>query len=76
VRIPLLSEEADLGVSDRGPWLSVVEAARYAGWQCANGRAPESFYRLARRIGFKLHGKWRIHRDDLDAHIRRCGGAF
>jgi hypothetical protein len=53
------------------PWLSVVEAARHAGWPCKNGRAPQSFYDLAKRIGSKVNGKWRIHVDDLDAEIRR-----
>ena len=57
-----------------GPWLSVVEAARHAGWPCKNGRAPQSFYDLAKRIGSKFNGKWRIHVDDLDAEIRRCLG--
>jgi hypothetical protein len=55
----------------RGPWLTIVEAARYAGWPCRNGRAPASFYELAQRIGMKLNNKWRIRRDDLDAEIRR-----
>jgi hypothetical protein len=53
------------------PWLSVVEAARHAGWPCRNGRAPQSFYNLAKRIGSKVNGKWRIHVDDLDAEMRR-----
>lgn len=55
----------------RGPWLTVVEAARYAGWPCPTGRAPASFYEIAQRIGVKLHGKWRIHVDDLDGEMRR-----
>jgi hypothetical protein len=54
-----------------GPWLSVVDAARHAGWPCPNGRAPASFYVLAARIGVKLNGKWRVHVDDLDAELRR-----
>ena len=53
------------------PWLSVVEAARHAGWPCKSGRAPQSFYDLAKRIGSKVNGKWRIHVNDLDAEIRR-----
>ena len=55
----------------RGPWLSVVEAARHAGWRCPNDRAPASFYELAQRIGVKINGKWRVHVDDLDAELRR-----
>jgi hypothetical protein len=62
---------ADSQPAHQRPWLSVVEAARYAGWPCRNGRAPQSFYDLAKRIGSKVNGKWRIHVDDLDAEIRR-----
>jgi hypothetical protein len=62
------SEPASLA---RGPWLSVVEAARHAGWRCPNDRAPASFYELAQRIGVKINGKWRVHVDDLDAELRR-----
>jgi hypothetical protein len=54
----------------RGPWLSVVDAARHAGWRCPNDRAPASFYELAKRIGVKINGKWRVHVDDLDAELR------
>ena len=57
--------------SHRGPWLTVVEAARYAGWPCPADRAPASFYEIAQRIGVKINGKWRIHVDDLDGEIRR-----
>jgi len=53
----------------RGPWLSIVRAAEYAGYACENGRAPNSFYRVAREIGHKLNGQWRIHVDELDAYI-------
>jgi len=56
-----------------GPWLSVVDAARYAGWPCTSGRAPQSFYEVAARIGCKVNGKWRIHIDDLETEIRSHG---
>ena len=78
--VPTINPEDECGPSgDSGtsppqpgaPWLSVVEAARHAGWPCANGRAPASFYDLAQRVGVKFNGKWRIHRDDLDAEMRR-----
>jgi hypothetical protein len=62
---------ADSQPDHHRPWLSVVEAARHSGWPCQNGRAPQSFYDLAKRIGSKVNGKWRIHIDDLDAEIRR-----
>ena len=56
------------------PWLSVVQAARHCGWPCRNGRAPASFYELADRIGYKIHGQWRIHIEDLDGYIRASRG--
>lgn len=52
------------------PWVGIVDAARYAGYRCPNGRAPGSFYVVAQRIGHKLNGQWRFHRDDLDEYIR------
>jgi hypothetical protein len=52
------------------PWLDIVAAARWACYACPNGRAPNSIYTLAARIGHKLNGQWRIHRDDLDAALR------
>ena len=57
----------------RSPWLSVVDAAKHAGWKCSNDRAPQSFYDLAHQIGSKVNGKWRIHVDDLDTWIRSHG---
>jgi hypothetical protein len=50
--------------------LSVVEAAKRAGYECANGRAPERIYTLARQIGRKRGTAWIIHADDLDRAIR------
>jgi hypothetical protein len=52
------------------PWMTVVDAARYAGFPCTNGRAPNSFYDIANAIGYRLHGRWLIARADLDAYIR------
>jgi hypothetical protein len=52
------------------PWMTVVDAARYAGFPCTTGRAPNSFYAVARKIGYRLHGRWVIARTDLDAYIR------
>lgn len=69
--VPDPATVADSQSANLRPWLSVVEAARHAGWPCENGRAPQSFYDLAKRIGSKVNGKWRIHVDDLDAEIRR-----
>jgi hypothetical protein len=63
--------EREERLGDRRPWLSVVEAGRYAGWTCENGRAPASFYELAARIGVKFNGKWRIHVADLGAEMRQ-----
>jgi hypothetical protein len=50
--------------------MTVLEAARYAGYPCDNGRAPNSFYTLAERIGHLFNGRWLIDRDELDAYIR------
>jgi hypothetical protein len=52
------------------PWLSVVEAAKRAGYDCPNGRAPERVYALARQIGRRRGAAWIIHADDLDQAIR------
>jgi hypothetical protein len=52
------------------PWLTVVEAARRAGYACPNGRAPERIYTLARQIGRRRGAAWVIHVDDLDQAIR------
>jgi hypothetical protein len=46
--------------------MTVLEAARYVGFPCANGRAPNSFYEIAKKIGYRFHGRWLIARDDLD----------
>lgn len=51
-------------------WMTVVEAAQYVGYACTNGRAPNSFYAVAKNIGHFFNGKWLIDRDDLDAYIR------
>jgi hypothetical protein len=50
--------------------MTVVDAARYAGFPCTNGRAPNSFYKVAEKIAYRFHGRWLIARDDLDAYIR------
>ena len=52
------------------PWLSVVEAAKRAGYDCPNERAPERVYALARQIGRRRGAAWIIHADDLDQAIR------
>jgi hypothetical protein len=52
------------------PWLTVVEAAKRAGYDCPNGRAPERIYALARQIGRRRGSAWIIHADDLDQAIR------
>jgi hypothetical protein len=50
--------------------MTLVDAARYVGYPCANGRAPNSFYKVAEMIGYRFHGRWLIDRNDLDAYIR------
>jgi hypothetical protein len=61
-----LPDSAPIG----SPWLTVVEAARRAGYECPNDRAPASIYSLAKQIGHKIGSKWLIHVDDLDQAIR------
>lgn len=57
--------------ADRGsPWLTVIEAARRAGYECPNNRAPATIYSLAKQIGRKVGSKWLIHVDDFDQAIR------
>jgi hypothetical protein len=58
------------GVELKSPWLTVVEAAKRAGYECPNGRAPERIYTLAREIGRRRGSAWIIHADDLDQAIR------
>jgi hypothetical protein len=57
-------------LTDYSVWMTVLQAARYVGYPCTNGRAPNSFYTVAKEIGHFFNGKWLIHRDDLDAYIR------
>jgi len=64
---PSIDSAAD---SQVGPWLDLVSAARRLGYPCPNGRPPNSFYAIAEEIGHKLNGRWLIHVDDLDAHVR------
>jgi hypothetical protein len=52
------------------PWLTVVEAARRAGYECPNNRAPATIYSLAKQIGRKVGNKWLIHVADFDQAIR------
>jgi hypothetical protein len=58
------------GIGLESPWLTVVEAAKRAGYDCPNGRAPERIYTLARQIGRRRGSAWIIHADDLDQAIR------
>jgi hypothetical protein len=55
-------------------WLTTVEAARYLGFPCLNGRAPSSIYQIATKIGSRLNGRWLIHPDDLDSYVRALRG--
>jgi hypothetical protein len=54
----------------RSPWMTVVEAARRAGYECRNGRAPGTIYNLVKQIGRKVGNKWLVHVDDFDQAIR------
>ncbi len=54
-------------------WLTIVQAARHLGYACTNGRAPNSVYAIARKIGHQINGHWLIHTDDLDAYVRSGG---
>jgi hypothetical protein len=58
------------GHESGSPWLTVIEAAKRAGYDCPNGRAPERIYALARQIGRRRGSAWIIHADDLDQAIR------
>ncbi len=55
---------------DASPWLTVIQAARRAGYECRNGRAPATMYGLAKQIGKRVGNKWMIHVSDLDQAIR------
>lgn len=62
------------GANAPGPWLTVLQAARHLGYSCSNGRAPNSVYEIAQKIGFRLNERdWRIHVDDLDRYVREHG---
>jgi len=50
--------------------MTILDAARYAGFPCLNGRAPNSFYAIAREIGYRFQGRWLVSPVDLDAYIR------
>jgi hypothetical protein len=57
-----------------GPWLTAVGAARYLGYPCLNGRAPNGIYDILRKVGFKLNDRdWRVHIEDLDRYVRERG---
>jgi hypothetical protein len=52
------------------PWMTVVVAARYLGYDCPDDRAPNSVYAILADIGYKINGRWLTRREDLDAWIR------
>jgi hypothetical protein len=64
------SSQVPSDISTNRRWLTVLDAARYVGFQCENGRAPNSIYQIATQIGSKLNGRWLIHPDDLDSYVR------
>lgn len=62
--------QGNLNHFNDSPWLDIVAAARWLGYPCPNGRAPNSIYAIAQAIGHRINGQWRIHIDELDAYVR------
>jgi hypothetical protein len=69
IRMSQLVSATQTGIGG-SPWMTVVEAARRAGYECPNGRAPGTIYNLVKQIGRKVGNKWLVHVDDFDQAIR------
>jgi hypothetical protein len=68
-----VQRESPPGEAGADQWLTIVEAARHIGYPCLGGKAPNSVYDIAQKIGHKVNGRWVIALSELDEWIRKGG---